>query len=111
MSEHSTEKAQPQPGDYVPIPDWYCTDSARGDGWGSRGDECEFCERYMFAGTESVTEDAWAEHYYDDHGFRVRMTEAEIAAALRILAPGDDDNVTLGEIRRDLTIPPEGSTR
>lgn len=66
MTEHRPEIAEPK---YVPIPDWYCTDSARGEGWGSRGDECEFCERYMFDGTESVTEDAWAEHYYGDHGF------------------------------------------
>lgn len=44
------------------VPDWYCTNSARGEGWGSRGD-CPYCGHYMFDGAETVTEDGYREHY------------------------------------------------
>lgn len=48
------------------IPDWFCTDSARGEGWGGRGG-CPLCGKYMFEGTESVTKDAFWEHLEDVH--------------------------------------------
>jgi hypothetical protein len=48
------------------IPDWVCTLSARGEGWGTRG-PCPLCDRHMFDGTESVTADAFWEHYEDTH--------------------------------------------
>ncbi len=50
------------------VPDWFCTDSARGEGWGSRGDECLLCPKHMFDGTESSTKDAWHEHLGEYHG-------------------------------------------
>lgn len=36
-----------------------------------------------------------------------QITPADLALALRVLAPGDDDNVTLGELRRETAIPPD----
>lgn len=48
------------------MPDWHCTDSARGEGWGSRGD-CRICGAYMFDGTENVTEEAYGEHLDEVH--------------------------------------------
>jgi hypothetical protein len=64
------------------IPDWYCTDSARGEGWGSRGD-CRLCGHYMFDGTEDVTEQAYYEHLEDTHR-RARVL-AECEAKRRIV--------------------------
>jgi phage-related protein len=61
----------------VDVPDWHCTDSARGEGWGSRGDECPICGRYMFDGTESATEDAWEMHMADAHGRVLAECEAK----------------------------------
>lgn len=60
------------------IPDWYCTDSARGDGWGSRGSECDLCEQYMFDGDEASTKEAWRDHMENRHD-RTRVL-AECAA-------------------------------
>jgi hypothetical protein len=64
------------------IPDWYCTDSARGEGWGSRGD-CPLCDRYMFDGTEAATKDAMWEHMEDVHR-RTRVL-ADCKAKRRIM--------------------------
>lgn len=50
------------------LPDFYEVPSVRA-GWGSRGDECPLCGRYMFEGTEAGTKYAWYEH----------MAEHEIA--------------------------------
>lgn len=56
-------QAQPLPHESTAeVPDWHCTNSARGEGWGTRGD-CPYCGHYMFDGTESVTVDAYREHY------------------------------------------------
>lgn len=48
------------------VPDWYCTESARGEGWGSRGN-CLICDAYMFDGTEVVTKDAMLDHLEQVH--------------------------------------------
>jgi hypothetical protein len=50
----------------VDVPEWYCTDSVRGPGWGTRGD-CPLCDGYMFDGSESVTEEAFYEHMKHAH--------------------------------------------
>lgn len=88
--------------DEVPleVPDWYCTDSARGEGWGSRGDECLACGRYMFDGTESATKDAWREHIADAHG-RLRL---ECEAKRRIVETIEQTRVTSTYTTRLLTI-------
>ena len=61
------------------IPDWYCTNSARGDSWGSRGD-CPLCEKYMFEGTESVTADAFWDHMEEVHRRTLVLKECEALA-------------------------------
>lgn len=65
------------------VPDWYCTGSARGEGWGSRGD-CPLCGHYMFDGTEDVTEQALWDHLEDTH--RRSRVLAECAAKRQIVA-------------------------
>jgi hypothetical protein len=76
------------------LPDFREEDSARGPGWGNRG-ECPICGGYMFSGTESVTEDGWWDHAEEVH-WRTRWL-AECAAKRAILAAqknqegGDDD--------------------
>lgn len=52
------------------VPEWRCTDGARGEGWGTRG-SCPHCGQYMFDGTESVTEEAFREHFPHCEGLRV----------------------------------------
>lgn len=82
------------------VPDWYCTDSARGEGWGSRGDECPLCDRYMFDGTESVTKDAWHEHLDTVHARDRRALAAKrrvLAAATRTGEVGCDAAITEGK--------------
>lgn len=87
------------------IPDWYCTDSARGEGWGSRGN-CPLCDRYMFDGTEAATKDAMWEHMEDVH--RRTRVRADCEAKRRIVAL-HDNRYLLGECTscadgwRDLT--------
>lgn len=49
-----------QIGDFLEI------ESARGPGWGNRGD-CPLCGAYAFDGTESVTKDAAWEHLEEVH--------------------------------------------
>jgi hypothetical protein len=63
------------------VPEWRCTDSARGPGWGSRGIECDLCGQYMHDGTEVATEEAWHEHLATAHGREQR----ELAAKRAIL--------------------------
>lgn len=58
------------------VPEWHCTDSARGEGWGSRGD-CPLCEAYMFDGNEDVTEEAAWEHLERVHRRSRVLTECE----------------------------------
>lgn len=63
------------------IPDWYCTDSARGEGWGSRGD-CPLCDGYMFDGTETATKDAMWEHMEDVHRRTRMLAECDAKQAI-----------------------------
>lgn len=61
------------------LPDWYCTESVRGPGWGSRGD-CRVCEHPIFDGTEVSTEEGYYEHldtYHDRVGTLARMVAYE----------------------------------
>lgn len=67
----------------VEVPEWYCTDSARGEAWGTRGDTCPLCDGYMFEGTESATEDAWVHHLDDVHDRRRVL--AQCAAYRRLV--------------------------
>jgi hypothetical protein len=64
------------------MPRWRCTDSARGEGWGTRGD-CPICDAYMFDGTEVVTEEAMYEHF--DRVHRRERVLAECEANRRIV--------------------------
>lgn len=64
------------------IPQWERTNSARGEGWGTRGD-CPLCDHYMFDGTEVVTAEAYWNHYEIIH--RRTFVLAEIAAKRKIL--------------------------
>ena len=67
------------------VPEFIEEDSARGPGWGHRGDgqECPLCGMWQFSGTESVTEDAWLEHA--DRAHQRSRVLAECEAKRRIV--------------------------
>lgn len=65
------------------VPGWSPVASPRGEGWGSRGDECLLCDRHMYGGTESSTRDLWEHHYEVTH--RKARVLAEVAAKRRML--------------------------
>jgi phage-related protein len=91
----------------VDVPDWHCTDSARGEGWGSRGDECPICGRYMFDGTESATEDAWEMHMADAHGRVLAECESKrriVARRVRLIERGFVTEGVLNDLM-DLALP------
>jgi hypothetical protein len=64
------------------IPAWRCTNSTRGDAWGTRGD-CPLCGQYMFDGTEVVTEEAYWDHMEKVH--RRSYVLADLAAKRRLI--------------------------
>lgn len=80
------------------VPEWSCTNSARGEGWGTRGD-CPLCDAYQFDGAEDVTEQAMFDHLEEVH--RRSRVLAECEAKRRIVGlhrPGGEhepDSCTL----------------
>jgi len=69
--------------EHLDVPDFVEVDSARGPGWGSRGD-CPVCDAPQWDGSEAVTEEAWLEHADRTHQ-RSRIL-AECEAKRRIIA-------------------------
>lgn len=58
------------------VPEFDEVDSARGPGWGNRGD-CPICGAYGSDGTEVVTEEAWWEHAESAHQRSRVLAECE----------------------------------
>lgn len=65
------------------VPEFQEVESARGPGWGNRGD-CDICWASQYDGTESVTEEAYIEHLENAH--QMTWALADIAAKRAIVA-------------------------
>lgn len=73
------------------------TNSARGPGWGNRGD-CPLCGAYQFDGTEPVTEEAWYEHAEQAHQRSKVLADLGAKRALVRLAVEDLENDAQGSV-------------
>ena len=62
-------------------PKFYEVESARGPGWGNRGD-CPICGAYQFDGTEDATEQAWYEHAENVHQRTRALAECKAKRAI-----------------------------
>lgn len=79
------------------VPDFVEVDSARGPGWGSRGD-CPVCDAPQWDGSEAVTEEAWWEHAERTHQRSRVLAECEAKRRIVELASqiGDDGTYRAG---------------